>query len=230
MRILVIEDNREMNELIRGLLAGDDYAVDACFSAEAGLRLLKGGEYDVIVLDIMLPGMSGMDFLREIRELPARPPVLVLSAKSGVEDKVSALDGGGDDYLTKPFAGAELLARIRTLLRRGPGSSQPNPIRIADLEIDTGRREARRGGQTLELTGKEYEILEFLAYNCGRVVNRVALYEHVWGETFDYFSMSNFLDVHIKNLRKKIDADYSPKLLRTRRGVGFILSDGGDEA
>jgi DNA-binding response OmpR family regulator len=224
MHILVIEDNKRILDNITYILKSENYLVDSATDGEEGYQKAQDSMYDCIVLDIMLPGMDGFEILESLRANGIRIPILVLSARGQVEDKVRALDLGSDDYLTKPFASAELLARIRTLLRRQSGTAS-NAILVGPLTIDTAAREVRINSTSLQLTSKEYELLEFLAYNRDKVVSRIAIGEHIWGESLDLFTMSNFIDVHVKNLRKKIEDHHKGKLIHTRRGVGFILTD-----
>ena len=178
-------------------------------------------DYDAIVLDLMLPKRSGLDFLRQIRATKPKLPILVLTAKGSLEDKVACFDAGADDYLIKPFAFAELSARIRALLRRG--AIKDNKLKVADLEMDTGTRQVRRAGQPIDLKLKEYALLEFLLRNAHRPVTRTMIVEHVWDIHFD--SVSNVVDVHINSLRNKIDKGFNPLLIQTVRGVGYVLTN-----
>jgi DNA-binding response OmpR family regulator len=224
MTLLLIEDNVKLSENIRLTLEKENYHVEAALDGEAGYEKASVNHYDLIILDLMLPGMNGFSVLESLRKIGLKTPVLVLSALSEVDDKVKALDLGSDDYLTKPFALSELLARIRSILRRNFGVSDA-VIQIDSLVLDTVQKTASRKGKQLKLTAKEFQILEFLVYNRDTVVNRIALEEHVWGENLDPFTASNFLDVHIKNIRKKIDEDFETKLLHTRRGLGYIITN-----
>jgi len=221
MRILIVEDEKKVASFIKKGLRQEGYAADTVYSgldAAANITLV---DYDLVVLDLMLPGKSGIDVLREIRSKKPKLPVLVLTAKGAVDDKVAGLDAGADDYLIKPFAFAELSARIRALLRRG---AQENPrLRLADLEMDTAARQVRRAGQPIDLKLKEYALLEFLLRNVNRPVTRTMIVEHVWDIHFD--SVSNVVDVHINSLRNKIDKGFQQPLIHTVRGVGYMLSD-----
>src|ERR1044071_2618047 len=221
MRILVVEDEKKVASFIKKGLQQEGYAVDMVYDGSEAIRFATDLEYDLIVLDLMLPKKSGLEVLRTVRLKRPRVPVLVLTAKGAVEDKVAGLDAGADDYLIKPFAFAELSARIRALLRRGTPESPP--LRVADLEMDTAARQVRRGGQSIDLKLKEYALLEFLLRNAHRPVTRTMIVEHVWDIHFD--SVSNVVDVHINSLRNKIDKGFQRPLIHTVRGVGYRLSD-----
>jgi DNA-binding response OmpR family regulator len=220
MKILIIEDYDPLrNSLVKGLQESD-FAVDASGDGEEGLWYAESNEYDVIVLDLMLPGKSGWDILKTLRKKGKRTPILILTARDEVEDRVKGLDLGADDYLTKPFAFEELLARIRALIRRM--YQQRNPIvEIADLKIDTVRKEVSRNDKHINLTPREYALLEYLAYRKGEVVSRSDIWEHVYD--FHSEGTSNVVDVYIGYLRRKIDQGFSPQLLHTRRGMGYWL-------
>jgi len=207
MRILLVDDEPELLEQIRQVLVQQNYTVDTALDGSEALDTIYTEPYDLILLDVMLPKKDGFTVLREIRLEKIRTPVLMLTARGNIEDKIQGLDLGADDYLAKPFSMAELLARIRALLRR---SSEPaSPIlETADIRLDTVSREVKRGRQLLELTPKEFSIFEFLLYNKNRAVSRFTISEHVWGDEFDPYIMSNSIDVHIKNLRKKIGDSY----------------------
>ncbi len=221
MRILVVEDEKKVASFIEKGLQQEGYAADAVYDGLEAVNNATAFDYDLVILDLMLPKLSGLDVLRQIRTKKAKLPVLVLTAKGAVEDKVAGLDAGADDYLIKPFAFAELSARIRALLRRG---NQENPkLRVADLEMDTATRQVRRAGQPIDLKLKEYALLEFLLRNAHRPVTRTMIVEHVWDIHFD--SVSNVVDVHINSLRNKIDKGFQPPLIHTVRGVGYMLSD-----
>ncbi len=202
MRILVVEDEESLALKIKNVLESEKYNVEAAFDGSDGLDAALGEDYDLIVLDIMLPKLNGIEVLKEIRRNGIQAPVLLLTAKNRIEDKVDGLDAGADDYLTKPFAIPELLARIRSLLRRKSEVKSTN-LTVKHLEINTGTHEVFKNGSPVTLTSKEYSILEFLIYNKNRVLSRLSIAEHVWGDNFDLFNMTNFVDVHIKNLRKK---------------------------
>jgi DNA-binding response OmpR family regulator len=221
MRILIVEDEKKVASFIKKGLQQEGYAADTVHDGLDAVQNATTFDYDLVVLDLMLPGKPGLDALREIRAKKPKLPVLVLTAKGAVEDKVAGLDAGADDYLIKPFAFAELSARIRALLRRG---TQESPsLRIADLEMDTAARRVRRGDQPIDLKLKEYALLEFLLRNAHRPVTRTMIVEHVWDIHFD--SVSNVVDVHINSLRNKIDKGFNPPLIHTVRGVGYMLSD-----
>ncbi len=224
MRILIVEDEVRLARQIQAALKEEGYTADPAFDGPSGLERALLEEYDLIILDLMLPELSGLEILQELRRQKMDTPVLILTVKNRIEDKVAGLDAGADDYLTKPFATAELLARIRSLLRRHSGTKYPL-LEIADVRVNPSTREVFRGGRAVSLTAKEYAILEFLLYNKNRVVSRLSIAEHVWGDHFDPFTMTNFVDVHIKNLRKKLADDRDKKLIRTVRGVGYLIKD-----
>jgi len=222
MRILVVEDEIGVCENIGTLLKSEGYAVDLMATAQDGRFMLKENDYDAVILDIILPDGSGLDVLKEFRKTGKAVPVLILSALGGTEDRVSGLDIGADDYLVKPFEPAELLARVRALVRRR--YQQPDPIvRVYDLSINTRTREVTRGEQSIELKPKEYSVLEILARNVGTPVTRTMLWEHLYD--WDYDGMSNTVDVYVSRLRAKIDTPEMLPLIHTVRGVGYILSD-----
>ena len=221
MRILVVEDEKKVASFIKKGLQQEGYAVDAVHDGQEAIQSATAFDYDLIVLDLMLPKRSGLDVLHEVRAKKPNLPVLVLTAKGALEDKVAGLDAGADDYLIKPFAFAELSARIRALLRRG--AQENTKLHIADLEMDTAARQVRRAGQIIDLKMKEYALLEFLLRNANRAVTRTMIVEHVWDIHFD--SVSNVVDVHINSLRNKIDKGFQPPLIHTIRGVGYLLSD-----
>lgn len=224
MKILIVDDEPDLRDQLRETLRQQRYDVDTAADGEAALDQLFDSSYDLILLDVMLPKVDGLGVLREIREAGIQTPVLMLTAKGTVEDKIMGLDDGADDYLAKPFAMAELMARIRSLLRR-VGENRDRKLNVGRLSLDTKTREVRKGGALVELTPKEFSILEFLLYNKNRAISRFTLAEHVWGDDFDPFTMSNFIDVHIKNLRKKIEDAERSRIIRTIRGVGFIIED-----
>jgi len=221
MRVLVIEDDRKVASFIQTGLAQEGYAVDVLNDgSEAGDQALAI-DYDAVVLDLMLPGRSGFQVLRDIRARKASLPVLILTAKDSLEERVAGLDGGADDYMTKPFALGELSARLRALLRRG--APRESVLRVADLEMDTIRRKVRRAGTAIDLKPKEYALLEILMRNIDRPLTKALIIEHVWDIHFD--SISNVVEVHINSLRNKIDKGYDVPLIHTVRGVGYVLTD-----
>lgn len=220
MRILVVDDDRRLCAVIKRGLLEQGYAVDLAYDGEEGEYLAEINPYDVIILDIMLPSKDGMEVCQELRAKKVNTPILMLTAKDTVEDRVTGLDKGADDYLVKPFAFSELLARIRAILRR-EGTSKSPEIRVGDLVLNTLTREVRRGHRPIELTTKEYVILEYLMRRPRAVVTRTMIEEHAWDYDFD--SMSNLVDVYIRRLRRKIDADGEDSLIQTVRGAGYRL-------
>ncbi len=223
MRILVVDDEAALLDQLKRTLEGQRYSAETAADGEAALDKLFAAPFDLVILDIMLPKRDGLSVLREIRRAGMTTPVLMLTARSRTDDKIDGLDRGADDYLAKPFSAAELLARVRALLRRGAKQATP-ALEIGGIRLDTVTREVTAGKEPVQLTPKEFAILEFLLYNKNRAVSRFSLAEHVWGEDFDPFTMSNYIDVHIKNLRRKI-GDAGGRVLRTIRGVGYILQD-----
>ena len=221
MNILIIEDEPELLERLASILVKEHYTITTATDGRAGLEKIWNDCYDLILLDIMLPHLDGFDVLKETRAAGIHTPVLMLTAKGDVTDRVKGLDLGADDYLAKPFSLAELLARVRALLRRAQAASPV--IEAGHIRLDTTSREVFNDGELLSLTAKEFSILEFLLHNKNRAISRFTLAEHVWGDDFDPFSMSNFIDVHMKNLRKKITAAGKPQLISTVRGFGYRL-------
>ncbi len=224
MRILVVEDERKLAEAIAEGLQANGYVAAAAHSGEAGLNLLHEGQFDLVLLDVMLPRQSGFDVLRELRRDGFKLPVLILTSRDSIDDRVLGLDAGADDYLVKPFAFPELLARIRALLRRGTPLSA-SYLQLADLSINLNGRIATRGGNALELTSREFDLLEYLLLNSGTVVSREMLARDVWKETIRHTSLDNVIDVQIARIRRKIDDPFQKKLLHTVRGVGFVLRE-----
>jgi DNA-binding response OmpR family regulator len=220
MRILVIEDDKDLVQFVRKGLQEERHAVDVAEDGEAGLELAGSGGYDLMIVDVMLPKLDGLTLCRRVRGRGDRTPILLLTARDTVEDKVAGLDTGADDYLTKPFAFAELVARVRALIRRG-GPPPAGELKAADLVVDPAAHRVRRAGKEISLTNKEYALLEYLLRNRNRVLTRTAIIEHVWGLNYD--PMTNIVDVHIRALRSKIDKDFSPPLIITVRGVGYML-------
>ncbi len=220
MRILVVEDEKKVAGFIRRGLEEEGYAVDVAGDGETGLAMALDGVHDLILLDVHLPGMNGFTVLRELRGRKVATPVLLVTVRATIEDKVLGLDSGADDYLTKPFAFQELLARVRALLRRR-GEDKSAVLQVADLTLDPARRTAHRGGETIELTTKEFSLLEYFMRNRGRVLTRTMIAEHVWDYDFD--SMTNVIDVYVNYLRKKIDRGRKRKLIHTIRGSGYVM-------
>ena len=223
MRILVVEDEKKINDVIVKTLKKEKYGVDSCFDGEEALDYIFSVEYDIILLDIMLPKKNGFQVLESMRKKGIKTPVLFLTARDQIEDRVKGLDLGADDYLVKPFAFEELLARIRVVLRKNSGSGEDsgNILKIANLTVDCNKHEVFRDDVSIKLSAKEFSILEYMMRNKGRVVSKEKIEEHVWD--FDYEGGSNIVEVYIKFLRKKIDNDFSPKLIHTIRRVGYVL-------
>ncbi len=221
MRILVVEDERKIADFIRKGLTEHGYAVDVAFDGEEALDWPAVADFDIIILDVMLPVRDGVDVCRTLRQRGVRTPVLMLTAKDTVEDRVLGLDSGADDYLVKPFAFAELLARLRALTRRQP-AVLGSLLNIGDLVLDTATRKVSRAGTDMELTTKEYAILEYLMRHPNQVLTRTMIAEHVWNYDFD--NASNVIDVHIRNLRRKTDSGFLAKLIQTVRGAGYRIS------
>jgi DNA-binding response OmpR family regulator len=221
MRVLVVEDDVKVARFIQTGLEQEGYAVDLLNDGREASAHTGTIDYDVVVLDLMLPGRSGLQVLRDIRAVKASIPVLILTAKASLEERITGLDAGADDYMTKPFALAELSARLRALLRRG--APRETMLRLADLEMDTVRRRVRRADTSIDLKPKEYSLLEFLLRHADRPVTKTLIIEHVWDIHFD--SISNVVEVHINSLRNKIDKPFGPPLIHTIRGVGYVLTD-----
>jgi len=222
MRILVVEDEPKLSGAIQAGLEGDGYSVKPAGTGEEGFYLIHSESFDLIILDVMLPGRDGFEILATLRRRGMKTPVLLLTAKDTVEDRVKGLDAGADDYLVKPFAFPELLARIRALLRRGKIDG-PLKLVVADLEVDPGSRSAARAGRKLDLTTREFELLEYLMRNEGRVVSREMLARDVWKEAARHTPLDNVIDVHIGRLRRKVDNPFEQSLVHTVRGVGFMV-------
>jgi two-component system copper resistance phosphate regulon response regulator CusR len=222
VKILIVEDERKTAAYLRKGLSESGFTVDIADDGEEGLHLAQTGDYDLIVLDVMLPERDGWSVLSEVRRSGKQVPVLFLTARDAVEDRVKGLEGGADDYLTKPFAFAEFLARVRTLLRRGP-NRQPDTLRVCDLEIDFVQHRAMRGGKRLDLTPKEFSLLSLLARRKGEVLTRTVIAGQVWDMNFD--SQTNVVDVHMRRLRAKVDDPFQHKLIQTVRGVGYVLAE-----
>jgi DNA-binding response OmpR family regulator len=220
MRILLVEDDRRIARFVAKGLREQAYAVDVTGDGDDAFYKSSVNDYDAVILDVMIPGRDGFQVCREMRSAGIAVPVIMLTARDTIQDRITGLDSGADDYLIKPFAVTELLARLRALLRRGQ-VVRPATILIADLLLDTRAQRATRNGRELSLTSKEYALLEYLAREEGRVVSRAEIAEHVWDENFD--PLTNLIDVHINRLRRKVDNEFSPKLIHTRRGAGYIL-------
>lgn len=224
MRILIVDDEAALREQLARTLAGQRYIVETASDGEAALDRLFDAAFDLVVLDIMMPGTDGFAVMEQARKAGIVTPVIMLTARGDVDDRVRGLDLGADDYLAKPFSADELLARIRALLRRSGTQSQPL-LQVSDLVLDTVSRQVTRAGVAIDLTPREFAILEFLLYNKDRAVSRFSLAEHVWGDDFDAFNMSNFIDVHIKNLRHKVGDSGHGQIIQTLRGVGYIIQE-----
>jgi len=222
MRVLVVEDEKKTASFVRKALQSEGFAVDVCHNGNDALAAAKTTPFDVIVLDIMLPGRDGLSVLRLLRERRDATPILLLSARGEVNERVEGLNLGADDYLPKPFELAELVARMRALGRRG-GENKSPLLRVADLTLDTLTRRAQRGGAEIELTAREYRLLEFLMRSAGRLCGRMMILEKVWDYDFD--PGTNLVDVYIRRLREKIDANFEPKLVQTIRGAGYMLKE-----
>jgi len=220
VHILIVEDEKKVASFLQRGLAAEHYEVDVVHDGDAGLERALETDYDLVVLDVMLPGRDGLAVLRELRARRRVVPVLLLTARGAVADKVSGLDLGADDYLTKPFAFEELLARVRALLRRGAPSTPPT-LSCADLVLDPATHNVTRADRKIELTAREYALLEFFLRNTGRVLSRAVIAQRVWGLHFD--TLTNVIDVYVNYLRRKIDTDSEPKLLHTVRGTGYVL-------
>lgn len=220
MRILLVEDEPDLNQLIVKKLQLEHYTVDSCFNGLDGLEYFQMTDYDAVILDIMIPGMSGLEIVRKVRKLGNKTPVLLLTARDSIEDRVTGLDAGADDYLVKPFAFTELLARIRVMLRRSSGNIS-NTFELGDLTVNCDTRLVTRGQKNISLSSKEFSILEYLIRNAGIVLSRDKISQHIWN--YEYEGESNLVDVYIRYLRKKIDEDYPEKLIHTVRGAGYVL-------
>ncbi len=220
MKVLVVEDEKKVARFLKLGLEAEDHQVDNAYDGEAGERMALSGQYDVIVLDIMLPKKNGIEVLRSIRSSGSATPVLILTAKGSLEDKVEGLDKGADDYLVKPFAFAEFIARVHSLGRR-IGAKKSMTLKVADLELDTLTRKAKRGGKEIELTNREYALLEYFVRNVNRVLTRTVISEHIWEYNFD--TGTNIVEVYVNKLRNKIDSDSEKKLIHTVRGAGYMM-------
>lgn len=221
MRLLVVEDDKKLASYIVEGFQEAGFAVDHCADGEAGLMRAAGNEYDALVVDIMLPSLSGLALVQELRRQRVTVPVLFLSAKASVDDRVTGLQAGGDDYLPKPFAFAELLARVQALVRRGSRASEATILEVGDLKVDLLSRKATRGSTRIDLRAREFSLLEYLMRNAGRVVTKTMILNHVWDYSFD--PQTNVVDVLVCRVRNKVDKGFEPKLIRTIRGMGYVL-------
>lgn len=222
MRILVAEDEKDLNRMIAARMKADQYSVDSCFDGSEALEFLECADYDAVILDIMMPRVDGLAVLRRMRDRNDNTPVLLLTAKDSIEDRVQGLDAGANDYLVKPFAFEELLARVRVLLRK-PSDTPGTCYRVGDLEVHVDTRQVKRGGKEISLSGKEFALLRYMVQNAGIVLSRDRLEQHLWN--FDYAGGSNVIDVYIRYLRRKIDDGHETKLIHTVRGAGYVLKD-----
>lgn len=220
MRVLVVEDDERVAGVVRRALEAERMAVDTARDGREGLGAAISNAYDLLIVDLMLPGIEGTEVIRRLRQSNTQVPVLVLTARDRVADKITNFEAGADDYLTKPFALAELVVRAKALLRRGP-VNRGNLLKVSDLELDRISHTVRRAGTLIKLTAKEYGLLEYLASNAGRVLSRAMIIEHVWDESFE--GLTNIVDVYVRQIRVKVDEPYSQKLLHTVRGVGYCL-------
>lgn len=224
MRILIAEDEKDLNSLLKKRLENQKYSVDACFDGEEAIDYLAVTEYDAVILDIMMPKKNGLQVLKYIRGQKRHTPVLLLTAKDSIEDRVTGLDAGADDYLVKPFAFDELLARIRVMLRKNSSAeTKTNIVTVADLTVDLNTQRVFRGDKEISLSSREFSILRYLCMNKGIVLSREKIEEHIWN--YDYAGGSNVVDVYIRYLRKKIDEGFTPKLIHTVRGAGYVLRE-----
>ncbi len=221
MKLLIVEDEKRLCQTVAKHLKDEGYTVDMCYDGSDALDYINGTEYDAVILDIMLPGIDGISVLKKIRAKKLNTPVLLLTARSSVEDKVAGLDSGADDYLTKPFALDELSARIRVMIRRSGVERVDNTITAGPLTLDTEKKIAVREGKEIKLTAKEYSILEYLMHNKGIVLSRDKIMHHIWN--YDYEGGSNIIDVYIRTLRNKVDAGFDQKLIQTVRGMGYVI-------
>lgn len=221
MRILVVEDDKKIASFVANGLKQSGYAVDQCLSGDEGLLMARTVPYDAAVIDIMLPKMDGLTLVQTMRKESIRTPVIILSAKATVDDRVRGLQAGGDDYVTKPFAFSELVARVQALIRRATNATEPTRLVVGDLVFDLLAREVTRGGQKIELQAREQALLEYLMRQAGRVVTKTMILEHVWDYSFD--PQTNVVDVLVHRLRSKVDKDFPHKMIQTIRGVGYVL-------
>lgn len=222
MRILIAEDEKDLNGILASRLKSEHYSVDSCYDGEEACAYLDSAEYDAVILDIMMPKLDGLSVLKRMRNGNDGTPVLLLTAKDSIEDRVMGLDAGANDYLVKPFAFDELLARLRVMIRRTSDSTS-DVFTVADLTVDCTARTVKRGGKAVSLSSKEFAILEYMIRNSGVVLSREKISHHIWN--YDYEGGSNVVDVYIRYLRKKLDDGFEPKLIHTVRGVGYVLRE-----
>ena len=222
MKILVVEDEKDLNRVITKHLKKNNYSVDSCFDGEQALDYVLYGEYDLIITDIMMPKIDGYGFIKQLRNDKNSTPVIMLTAKDGLDDKILGLDSGADDYIVKPFEFDELLARIRVLMRRNYGFAT-NIIQVDDVVLDISKKLVTRSGKSISLTGKEYEVLEYLFKNKKGIISREQILNHVWD--YDYEGASNIIDVIIKNIRKKLDVGSKKPIIHTKRGLGYFVKE-----
>ena len=226
MRLLLIEDEKKVASVVARGLRAESFSVDVAHDGIAGWEMASGIDYDLIILDLMLPGISGTEVLRRLRRNKRTAAVLVLTARDATTDKVENFEAGADDYLTKPFAFAELVVRVKSLLRRPP-ANPTHVLRVADLELDRLTQQVRRAGKRIELTSKEYALLEYMLSHAGRVLTRTMIIEHVWDESFE--GLTNIVDVYVRHLREKVDEGHARKLIRTVRYAGYCLSEAEEQ-
>lgn len=222
MKILVVEDEKDLNRVITKHLKKNNYSVDSCFDGEQALDYVLYGEYDLIITDIMMPKIDGYEFIKQLRVKGNSTPVIMLTAKDSLDDKILGLDSGADDYIVKPFEFDELLARIRVLMRRNYGFAT-NIIQVDDVVLDISKKQVTRSGESIVLTGKEYEVLEYLFKNKTRIISREQILNHVWD--YDYEGASNIIDVIVKNIRKKLDVGSKKPIIHTKRGLGYFVKE-----
>lgn len=222
MKILVVEDEKDLNRVITKHLKKNNYSVDSCFDGEQALDYVLYGEYDLIITDIMMPKVDGYQFIKQLRNKKNTTPVIMLTAKDSLDDKILGLDSGADDYIVKPFEFDELLARIRVLMRRNYGFAT-NIIQVDDVVLDISKKQVTRSGESIVLTGKEYEVLEYLFKNKTGIISREQILNHVWD--YDYEGASNIIDVIVKNIRKKLDVGSKKPIIHTKRGLGYFVKE-----
>ena len=222
MRVLFVEDEKRVRDFVARGLRAEQFAVDTAEDGATALSFAETYKYDLLILDLMLPGLSGTELLRKVRLKDKQVPILVLTARDSITDKVENFEAGADDYLTKPFMFAELLSRVKALLRR-TSLNQSSVLRVADLELDQISQQVRRGGRRIELTAKEYALLQYMMSNVNRVISRTLMLEHVWDQSFD--GATNIVDVYVRYLRNKVDGPFEKKLIRTVRGFGYLIGD-----